>query len=55
MHLLLEALLEKETFDLHFARNGAEGIAMAISIQSDVILLDVMMPKMNGNATHGMD
>jgi putative two-component system response regulator len=46
--MTLEALLASEPYDLHFAENGVEGLAMAISIQPDVILLDVMMPTMNG-------
>ena len=48
MHIMLEALLDGENFELHFASNGMEGLAMATSVQPDVILLDVMMPKMNG-------
>ena len=48
VHIMLEALLEREPFDLHFAKNGIEGLALATSIQPDVILLDVMMPNMNG-------
>src|SRR5258706_9506007 len=46
--MTLEALLANEPYDLHFAENGVEGLAMATSIQPDVILLDVMMPNMNG-------
>jgi putative two-component system response regulator len=46
--ITLEALLANEPYDLHFAENGVEGLAMAASIQPDVILLDVMMPNMNG-------
>ena len=48
MHVMLEALLEKEPFELHFAKNGVEGVAMATSIQPDAILLDVMMPDVSG-------
>jgi putative two-component system response regulator len=46
--MTLEALLANEPYNLHFAENGVEGLSMAISIQPDVILLDVMMPNMNG-------
>ncbi len=48
MHFMYEALLPEDVFDLYFARNGVEGFAMAIAVQPDVILLDVMMPEMNG-------
>jgi putative two-component system response regulator len=46
--ITLEALLEQEPYDLHFAEDGIEGLSMATSIQPDVILLDVMMPNMSG-------
>jgi putative two-component system response regulator len=46
--LTLEGLLSPEPYDLHFAENGIQGLALAASIQPDVILLDVMMPNMNG-------
>ncbi len=48
MRTMFEAILSSETFDLHFAKNGIEGLAMAAEIQPDVILLDVMMPGMDG-------
>jgi putative two-component system response regulator len=44
----LEALLLSESYDLRFATNGMDGIASAVSLHPDVILLDVMMPKMDG-------
>lgn len=44
----LEALLTGQPYDLIFAENGMEGIARAKEILPDVILLDVMMPLMNG-------
>lgn len=46
--ITIEALLANEKYDLHFAQTGAEGIALAAQILPDVILLDVMMPVMNG-------
>ena len=46
--ITLEALLDSEPYDLHFAMNGEEGLEMAKNIEPDVILLDVMMPNMNG-------
>jgi two-component system, cell cycle response regulator len=44
----LEALLANEDYNLHFASNGTEGLAMAVELNPDVILLDVMMPGVNG-------
>lgn len=43
----LDALLSN-AYELSFAENGAEGLALAIQTQPDVILLDVMMPQVNG-------
>lgn len=44
----LRALLLKQGYDLSFAANGAEALEMASALKPDVILLDVMMPKMDG-------
>jgi signal transduction histidine kinase len=44
----MEALLKHEGHQLIFASNGMEGIAKAIEERPDVILLDVMMPEMDG-------
>jgi putative two-component system response regulator len=44
----LMALLDNELYDLYFSANGVDGYAIASSIRPDVILLDVMMPGMNG-------
>ena len=45
--LTLAAALEAN-FDLQFATSGAEGLALASEMAPDLILLDVMMPEMNG-------
>ncbi len=42
------SLLVGEPYDLYFAENGVEGLAMALELMPDVILLDVMMPRMDG-------
>lgn len=47
IHETLNALLDGE-FQLYFAENGLDGIAIATRIQPDAILLDVMMPEMDG-------
>lgn len=44
----LEALLAPEGYELAFAANGVEALALAQELKPDVILLDVMMPVMDG-------
>lgn len=44
----LEAFLAGEGYSLHFASNGVEACAHALLLQPDLILLDVMMPEMDG-------
>ncbi len=44
----LEALLFREGYDLAFAEDGPEALAKATELTPDVILLDVMMPGMDG-------
>lgn len=45
---LIEYNLEKEGYDVLKAENGQEGIRLAKKHHPDLIILDVMMPKMNG-------
>jgi putative two-component system response regulator len=44
----LEALLFHEGYDLNFASNGPEALMRAADLTPDLILLDVMMPDMDG-------
>jgi PAS domain S-box-containing protein len=44
----LESFLAGDGYDLHFASSGEEACAMARAVMPDLILLDVMMPDMNG-------
>ncbi len=44
----LEALLYHKDYALTLAASGPEGLARAVEIQPDLILLDVMMPGMDG-------
>lgn len=48
--VLLATALEKE-FDFQLAASGAAGISLAASSMPDLILLDVMMPEMDGFET----
>ncbi len=45
---ILRYNLEREGFSVHTAENGKNGIEMARQIIPDLILLDVMMPDMDG-------
>tara|TARA_R110002126_G_scaffold99599_2_gene230806 strand:- start:18370 stop:19047 length:678 start_codon:yes stop_codon:yes gene_type:complete len=45
---LIEYNLKKEGFDVLKAENGEEGIAVAKEHNPDLVLLDIMMPKMDG-------
>jgi len=44
----LEFLLQREGFDVLVAVDGEEALAKARADKPDLVLLDVMMPKMNG-------
>jgi two-component system, cell cycle response regulator len=45
---LLEARLTAEYFDVSTAMSGAEALALCERAQCDIVLLDVMMPEMDG-------
>lgn len=45
---LLGQLLELEGFSLTFAHDGKTGLQLALTAEFDLILLDVMLPQMNG-------
>ena len=44
----LEMLLRREGFDVRDARNGPEAVETCASFRPDLILLDIVMPGMNG-------
>ena len=41
-------ILEKQGHTVHHAENGEEGVASALELIPDLILVDLVMPKMNG-------
>ncbi|TZF83715.1 response regulator transcription factor [Pedobacter sp. BS3] len=45
---LIEYSLKKEGYQVFTAANGQEGVALARKILPDLIILDIMMPKMDG-------
>jgi DNA-binding NtrC family response regulator len=47
MHEVLTRIL-KQDYSIYIAYSGSEGIEKAISIEPDLILLDLVMPEMNG-------
>ncbi|OKH18172.1 EAL domain-containing protein [[Limnothrix rosea] IAM M-220] len=48
VRLSTAAVLRREQFAVTTACNGQEGVAIALDLKPDLILCDVMMPKMNG-------
>lgn len=48
MQLALKDILVFEGFNVFEAKNGEEGLAMALREHPDLILLDILMPEMNG-------
>ncbi len=48
---LLQAFLATQNYKTYIARNGEEALQQVESVEPDLILLDVMMPKMNGFET----
>src|SRR5690349_15563274 len=44
----LAALLHTQGYQLEFASGGAEALSQAAALQPDLILLDVMMPGIDG-------
>ena len=48
--LLMQALLEGERYNVHLAFNGEEALDVMDRQHIDLVILDVMMPKMDGYA-----
>lgn len=45
---LYQTKLELEAFQVSIATDGKEGLALARRVKPDLILLDIMLPEMNG-------
>jgi two-component system, sensor histidine kinase and response regulator len=45
---VIETLLDQEGFEIHYASSGQKAINRLETFKPDVILLDVMMPELNG-------
>ena len=48
MRKLLGGVLGEAGFEVHMARNGAEGVDQLLRIEPDVVTLDINMPEMDG-------
>ena len=48
IRMLLSKFLEREGFEIVVAEDGLEGVEIAKKTQPDVIILDVVMPRMDG-------
>ncbi len=46
--LLLKAVLERENYTVFLANNGIDALSVLDSEHIDLVILDIMMPKMNG-------
>lgn len=47
---LVRFLLEKNGFEVHEARDGRQGVALASELRPDLILLDIQLPMLDGYA-----
>ena len=45
---LIEMICQNAGYEIHVARNGREGVERAVEVRPDVILVDFIMPEMNG-------
>ena len=48
---MIAKFLENNKYIVHYALNGAEGIELCKSLVPDLIILDIMLPKLNGNVS----
>lgn len=45
---ILEKKLEKENYKVYSSRNGEDGLKKFEEVKPDIVLLDIIMPKLNG-------
>ena len=50
VHMLYKKHLEREGFELLMARDGGEAVTVAQETKPDLIVMDIMMPELNGFA-----
>jgi CheY-like chemotaxis protein len=46
--MALEYTLRKNNYDIFIARDGEEAILLSEKLQPDLVILDIMMPKVDG-------
>ncbi len=51
LHMITQMALEVGPFDVATCESGEKGLELARSMHPDLVLLDVMMPGMDGTAT----
>jgi DNA-binding response OmpR family regulator len=47
-HMWIKMVLNKSAYDMVSARDGVEGVATALAEKPDLVLMDVVMPRMDG-------
>lgn len=45
---LIQMTLSRSGYAIHMARDGVEGLKKALTVNPDLILLDVMLPDLDG-------
>lgn len=48
--MLIEMVLEADGHDVHIANSGSGGLELASEVHPDLVILDIMMPDMDGFA-----
>lgn len=51
--LILRAMLRKQGYEPHLARDGLEGVSLTESLRPRLVLMDLQMPRMDGFAAAG--